>query len=194
MNFRFFLRGIKYIVFNPLKLWETEQDENRPVVMVRNSFLIPLAVLVSLSAFFGSLLFTSSELSALYSLIFSIKCLFVILIAVYATSYILSEITYPLDLGRNFNISFKLVVFSVTPFLLCQILSRLFESLLFVNVIGFYGLYIFWTGCEKILNPPQYKKMPLLIATVITFAGLYIVTELLFNMITNRFYYSVFSK
>ena len=85
-----------------------------------------------------------------------------------------------------------MVVVSITPFLMCQILSRLFESLLFVNIISFYGLYIFWIGAEKILNPPQYKKMPLLIATSISFAGIYIVTDLLLGTIIDRFYFLFF--
>jgi hypothetical protein len=55
------------------------------------------------------------------------------------------------------------------------------------------GLYIFWIGTEKILNPPQYKKMPLLIAATITFAGIYVATDLLFSMITDRVYYSFFA-
>jgi hypothetical protein len=193
MNFNFFLQGIKNIVFSPVKLWETIKSENVQAGLIRNSFFIPLVALVALSSFFGSLLFTNAELSPVYSFFFSIKCFLVILIAVYATAYLLSEITYPLDLGRDFNISFSMVVFSITPFLMCQILSRLFESLLFVNIIGFYGLYVFWIGAEKILNPPQYKKIPLLIATTLTFAGIYIATNLLLNMITDRFYFAFFA-
>jgi hypothetical protein len=132
-------------------------------------------------------------LSLSYSVLFSLKCLVVILTTVYAASYLLGEITFPLDLGRDFNLSFSLVVFSVTPFLLCQILSRLFESLLFVNIVGFYGLYIFWIGAEKLLNPPQYKKMPLLISVFITFTGIYIATDLLLSMITDRVFYLFFA-
>ena len=191
MNFNFFLHGIKNIVFNPVRFWETIKSENSPAGLIRNSFFIPIVILVALSAFFGSLLFTNTELSPVYSVLFSIKCIVVIFIAVYATSYLLGEITYPLDLGRDFNTSFRLVVFSVTPFLICQILSGVFESLLFVNIMGFYGLYIFWIGEEKILNPPQYKKMPLLIAAAITFAGIYIAADLLFSMITDRLYHSL---
>jgi hypothetical protein len=190
MNFNFFLKGIKNIVFTPLKLWETVKSEQASAGRIRNSLFIPLSLLVALSAFFGSLLFTNAELALSYSVLLSIKCIMVIFIAVYATSYLLSEVTYPLDLGRDFDISFTLVVFSVTPFLLCQILSHMFESLLFVNIIGFYGLYIFWIGAEKILNPPQYKKIPLLIAVTIAFAGIYIATDLLLSMITDRVYYS----
>jgi hypothetical protein len=192
MNIYFFLQGIRNLIGNPIKFWETVKSENVQTGMIRNSFFIPVSLLVALSGFFGSLLFTNPELSPAYSVLFSIKCLVVIFIAVYATSYILGEITFPLDLGRDFKISFKMVVSSVTPFLLCQILSRLFESLLFVNIIGLYGLYIFWIGTEKMLNSPQYKKMPLLIAAVITFAGIYIATSLLFNMITDRIYFAFF--
>jgi hypothetical protein len=193
MDFNFFLLGIKNIIFSPIKLWETIKSENTPSGVIRNSFFIPVVALVTLSALLGSLLFTNAELSPVYSVIFSIKCSSVIFIAVYVTSYILGEITYPLDLGRDFNLSFRMVVFSITPFLMCQVLSRLFESLLFVNILGFYGLYIFWIGAEKILNPPHYKKTPLLIATTITFAGTYIATDLLLNMIMDRLYFAFFA-
>ena len=192
MNFSFFLVGIKNILFNPVKFWETIKSENTPAVLIRNSFLIPFSFLVALSSFFGSLLYVNSELAPLYSVLVGIKCLLVIFIAVYSTSYLVSQITYPLDLGKNFNNSFRMVVVSITPFLMCQIPSRLFESLLFVNIISFYGLYIFWIGAEKILNPPQYKKMPLLIATSISFAGIYIVTDLLLGTIIDRFYFLFF--
>jgi hypothetical protein len=192
MNFKFFLQGIINIVSNPVKFWETVKSEQFATSLIRNSFFIPLAIMVSLSGFIGSLLFTNAELSPVYSVLFSIKCFIVILTAVYATAYILGEITYPLDLGKDFNISFRMVVYSVSPFLICQVLSHMFESILFVNILGFYGLYIFWTGSEKLLNPPQYKKMPLLVAVTITFAGIYIATDLLFGMITDRLFYSFF--
>jgi hypothetical protein len=154
MKYKFFLQRIKNVIYSPVKHWETIASENTPSRLIRNSFFFPLIILVSVSAFFGSLIFTNAELSPVYSIFVSIKCFGLLLFTVYATAYILSEITYPLDLGKDFNISFRIVVFSIGPFLLCQILSRLFESLLFVNIIGFYGLYIFWIGAEKMLTPP----------------------------------------
>jgi hypothetical protein len=193
MNFSYFLKGIKDLVFNPANLFETSKSGKISVTTVRYSLFFPLTFLVAISAFFGSVLYTNSELSVAHSVIFSLKCLAVIIIAVYSTSWILGEITYPLDLGRDFNTSFTLVVFSVVPFLLCQILSRFFESLLFVNIISLYGLYVFWTGAEILLNPPGYKKMPLLISTAITFAAVYIATNFILNMLTERFFYSFFS-
>jgi len=193
MGNNFLLFAVKDIIINPAKAWETIDLENRPVKLIRNNFLFPIILLVSVSAIFGSLIYTNAELSPVYSVFLGIKCFMLFYIAVYATSYIHKEITYPLDLGKDFAISFSLIVYSIVPFLLCQVLSRFFESLLFVNVLALYSLFVFWTGAERMLTPPTYKKMPLLIATTITFIGIYIATDLLFTMLIDRIYYKFFA-
>jgi len=193
MDYKFFLKEIINIILNPTKAWETIDSENRPIKLVRDSLLFPLIILVSLSAIIGSLIFINAKLSPVYSLFVGIKCFGLLYFTIYTIALIFREITYPLDLGRDFNTSFRILVYSLTPFLICQILSQLFESLLFVNVIGLYGLYIFWVGTEKILNPPQYKKIPLLIATTITLAGIYIAANVILTMLINRVYYHFFA-
>jgi hypothetical protein len=193
MDYKFFLKGMSNIIIDPAKAWETTYSENIPVKLLRDSFLFPLIMLVSISAFIGSLIFTNSELSALYSVFEGIKCFFLLFFTIYGTSIIFREITYPLDLGRDFGISFKIIAFSSTPFLICQILSRLFESLLFVNIIGLYGLYIFWAGAEKILSPPQHKKMPMLIATTICMISIYTVINFFLTLVTDKIYFAYFT-
>ncbi|MBK7628526.1 MAG: YIP1 family protein [Bacteroidales bacterium] len=193
MNYKFFLSGLRNIIFSPVKAWETIDSENKSVKATRDNFLFPLIILVTISAIAGSLLFTNTELSPVYSIFTGIKWFLVFFVTIYLTSFILGEITFPLDLGKDFSVSFRLIAYSLAPFILCQILSRLFESLLFVNIIGLYGLYIFWTGAEKLLNPPQYKKMPLLIATTITLGVIYVGTSVLLSMLVDKVYYSFFA-
>jgi len=193
MDYKFFLSGLKNIIFSPVKAWETIDSENKSVKIIRDNFLFPLIILVSITAIAGSLLFTNTELSPVYSIFTGIKWFLVFFVSIYLTSLILGEITFPLDLGKNFSVSFRLIAYSLAPFILCQVLSRLFESLLFVNVIGLYGLYIFWTGAEKLLNPPQYKKMPLLIAATITLAVVYVGTSVALNMLVDKVYYAFFA-
>jgi hypothetical protein len=193
MDYKFFLKWISNIIMDPAKAWETTYSENTATRLIRNSFFFPLIILVSISAFIGSLIFTNSELSAVYSVFEGVKCFILLYFTTYGTTLILREITYPLDLGRDFNISFKIILFSSTPFFLCQILSRSFESLLFVNIIGLYGLYIFWTGAEKLLSPPQHKKMPLLIATTISMIAIYVFLNLVLTMITDKIYFAYFT-
>jgi hypothetical protein len=193
MDYKFFLLGIKNIILNPVKTWETIDIENKTIRFLRDNFLFPLIILVSLSAFVGSLIFTNSELSLIYSVFVGLKSFILLYFTVYATAFIFKEITYPLDLGRDFNISFRIILYTITPYLICQILSRIFESLLFVDIIGLYGLYIFWVGTERLLTPPNHKKMPMLIATTITLVAIYIITNLLLSMIIDRVYFSFFA-
>jgi hypothetical protein len=105
----------------------------------------------------------------------------------------LGEITKPLDLGKNFSVSFRLIVYSLTPLFLCQIVSQLFESLIFVNILALYGMYIFWTGAEKMLNPPDYKKMPLLITIFVVITGFFFAGNWVLTSLTDRIYYLFFA-
>ncbi len=188
----FLIFKVKYILTNPAKAWETIYSENKSVTSVRNSLLLPLILLVSVSATAGSLMYTNAEMSGIYSLLTGIKTFFLFFVSVYATALIHREITYPLDLGRNFAVSLKLISFSLVPFLLCQVLSSYFESLLFINVLAFYGLYLFWTGMGIMLAPPAYKKMPMLIVTWISFIGIFVASNRLFTMIMDRIYFKFF--
>lgn len=193
MDYKYFLRTISKLILNPVKAWETIDSENRSVKFIRNNFLLPLIILVSVSQIAGSLIFTHTELSPVYSVFMGIRSFILLYLSTYANAFILGEITYPLDLGKDFPHSFRIIVFTIAPFLICQALSSLFESLLFVNVLGFYGLYLFWTGVEKLLNPPSYKKMPLLIATIVSMAVIYVITNAVLEKLIDKIYYALFS-
>jgi hypothetical protein len=192
MDYRFFFNGVRDIMLHPSGAWQTIESDNKPLKVIRERFLMPLIILVSISAFAGSLLFTNTELSSVYSVLAGIRTFIVLYVTIYLSSWILGEITYPLDLGKDFAVSFNIITFSYVPFMICQLFSNLFESLLFVNVIALYGLYIFWEGAEKFLNPPSYKKMPLLIATTISTISIYLVSNKLLISLFDRLFYAFF--
>jgi hypothetical protein len=189
----FLIFKVKNILTNPAKAWETIHSENKSVNSLTNNLLLPLILLVSISAFAGSLMYTNAEMSGAYSILTGIKSFFLLFISVYATAFIHKEITYPLDLGKNFTLSFRLVSISLVPFLLCQVLSSFFESLLFINILALYGLYLFWTGSEKLLMPPAHKKKAMVIATFGIFVGVYIASNFLLSMIIDRIYFKFFA-
>lgn len=179
-------------MLNPGNAWRIIHSENRPIKNVRNSFFFPLIIAISLSATLGSLFFIHSGLSYIYSLFVGVKYLILFYALIYLSSYLLAEITKALDLGYDFVRSFKIINYSMTPFLICQIMSRLFESLLFVNILALYGLYIFWVGIETMINPAENKKMPILIATTISVIAIYIATNWLLSTILDGIYFNFF--
>jgi hypothetical protein len=160
---------------------------------MKNNFLLPLVIMVALSAFIGSWIFTHTTLNIAYSALVGIKYFFLFIILIWSSAFMLREITKALDLGRNFMTSFSLITYSLTPFLLCQVISRLFESMIFVNILAFYGLYIFWSGAEKLLNPPEHKKIPMLVATVVVVITTFLIVNKIFTVLVDRIYFTVFA-
>jgi hypothetical protein len=193
MEFKFLYHSIITIIFTPSKAWDIAIKENKPVKYLRNNLLLPLSLLVTIAVFLGSLIFTNTTLSWTYSLFTSVKYFFLILVVTYCSAMITGEITKPLDLGKDFNISFRLILYSLTPFFFCQIVSHLFESLIFINVLALFGLYIFWTGAEKMLNPPDYKKMPMLVAVFFAFTGFFFAGDWVLSSVMERIYNLIFS-
>ena len=192
MGKKFLLFLVKDLIIDPAHAWETIAAENKPASQISIGVLFPLSLLVSVSAVLGSLLYTNSGLSPVYSIFTGIECFITFYISVYASSYILNKISFALDLGRNRLISFRLIVYSIVPFMLCQMISRIFESLLFVDVLSIFGLYIFWIGAEKMLTPPANKKLPLLFGAFISFIGIFIAADFLFTKLFDKIFYTFF--
>jgi len=193
MDFKFLSHRIRNIILNPEKTWDAIHYENKPIKYVRGSFILPLIFLVALSAFLGSLLFTNTAVSEVYSVLVGVKYFILLCIVIYGTAFIFKELSKALDLTADFNLSFKIIAYSSAPFLLCQIISRLFESFIFVNVLALYGLYIFWTGVEKMINPPENKKIPMLISVTVVFIILIVVGNLVLTQVMDKLYFAFFS-
>ena len=61
----------------------------------------------------------------------------------------------------------KLVLFSMTPFLLVSIVTGLFQFLYVLDILGVYSFYIFWLGANELLDLPKEKKDSYIIITII---------------------------
>jgi hypothetical protein len=193
MDYKFLFQRFIQILFSPAKAWESIYAENRPLKVTRNSFLLPLTILVAISAIAGSFFIANRQLSFINSLFAGLKYFILLLAVIYSSAVVLKEMTYALDLGRDFSVAFKLIVYSLTPLYVCLAVSCLFESMIFIDILALYGLFIFWEGAIKMLNPPEHKKLPLLIATAITVTGLYIAFSVVLNQITDRVFYAFFA-
>jgi len=193
MDLRFLYQRTKHFIISPVKAWEVVHRENRPIKYVRGSYFMPLIILVSISSLLGSLFFINNTLKPMYSVLTGVNTFLFLYIGVYASAFIVNEITRALDLGHEFLTAFKLVAYSLAPIFLSLTVSRLFESLLFINILGLYGLYIFWTGMEKMINPPEHKKLPMLIATVISMIIIFGLLQILLSRLTETVYFALFA-
>jgi hypothetical protein len=193
MDYKFLLQRFVQILFIPAKAWESIYSETRPLKDTRNSFMLPIITIVAISAIAGSFFLANKQLSFVYSLLTGLKYFILLIAVIFSSALILKEMTYALDLGRDFSVAFKLIVYFLTPLYICLIVSCLFESMVFIDILALYGLVIFWEGALKMLNPPQHKMMPLLIATAITVTGLFAVYSVVLTLVFNRVFSAFFA-
>ncbi len=193
MDLRFLYHRTKYFIINPGKAWEVVHREERPMRFVRGSFFMPLIILVSVSAFLGSMFFINTTLKPMYSVLAAVNTFLFLYLGVYGSAFVVKEIMKAMDLGHDFLVAFKLVAYSMAPIFLSLTVSRLFESLLFINVLGLYGLYIFWVGMEVMVNPPDHKKLPMIIASVVSMLIIFFLLQVILSKLTQTIYFSIFA-
>ena len=70
---------------------------------------------------------------------------------------------------RSFDSAFKLAVYSYTPVWLAGIFL-LAPGLRFLELTGFYGAYILWTGLPRLIKLPE-RKVPGFTALIVASAG-----------------------
>ena len=193
MDFKFLADSIRNIIVDPVKAWETIYSEDRKVNYTVLNLLLPLVLLAALSAFLGSYYFVNTGLTNSYSVIAGIKYFILYSLVISGTTIILAEITKTLGLGKDLKTSFRLVAYSSIPLLICQIMSRVFESFIFINVLALFGLYIFWTGMERMTETPDHKKIPLMIAAFVTFIVMYFLADWILSGIMDKLYFAFFA-
>ena len=193
MDLRFLYHRTKYFIINPGKAWEVVHREERPMRFVRGSFFMPLIILVSVSAFLGSMFFINTTLKPMYSVLAAVNTFLFLYLGVYGSAFVVREIMRAMDLGHDFLVAFKLVAYSMAPIFLSLTVSRLFESLLFINVLGLYGLYIFWIGMEVMVNPPDHKKLPMIIASVVSMLIIFFLLQIILSKLSQTLYFSIFA-
>jgi hypothetical protein len=193
MDLKFLADSIRNIIVDPIKAWDTIHSEERKTNYLKINLILPLTVLASVSAFFGSYYFINTGLTNVYSVMAGIKYFILYYFVINCTALILSEITKLMNLGRDRNFTFILVAYSAVPFLICQILSRIFESFIFINVLALYGLYLFWVGMEEMLDPSEQKKIPLLISAAVTFVVLFYSADWILSALIDKLYFTFFA-
>jgi hypothetical protein len=139
------------------------------------------------------MIFANITLQPVYSVLVAVKFIILDLFVIYISAILFREILKALDLAADFSLSFSLIVYSLVPFFVCQMISLLFESLAFVSILSLYGLRILWSGSERTLNPPKHKKMPIMIAILVIIAEFYIGGSIVLTSLIDRIYFSFFA-
>lgn len=193
MDIKFLAFTVRNLIRDPVKEWDVIHSENRSASFFSKNLFLPLLFLASVSSFLGAFLFTNTELGNAWSVLKGARFFAVVIIATYGTAFILNEITAFVGIRRDFSISFRIIVCSIVPFILCQIVSQLLESFIFVNILSAFGLYIMWSGITIMLDPAEGKKLTLMIGATVAFISLFLIASSIMTSLTDKLYFSFFA-
>ena len=147
----------KEMIFNPRAFWKSHNEVRETQDELFKNLLFPLLGVVCAAVFFGEF-FRSDYFRIWVALLWVIReiLLFAALyfVGVYGTNEIMKYFGYE---GKIEPLQ-KLVTYSMVPFLLVSVISGLIRELLYLDIFGIYGFYIFTVGSNRLLSIPKEKR------------------------------------
>ncbi len=181
----------RYIIIHPVKAWETIRKENRSVRKVQSSFLIPVLVVISLSAFAGSLIYNPTGLSILFPVIRALKQFICFYLTVLLASWVLNELSVAFRTNKDYSLNFKLVTYSLTPLFITVLITRFLPDLTLINILSLYGAYILYTGLKTIENITGQSLLRYFIVALLTIIIFYLTISWMSRSLLEGMYFAL---
>lgn len=165
INFNQLINTVIKVIFEPGKFWEEQKEEKSKNKHLLTGYFLPLLVVVFLAVFVGELL-RGYRLYLTFPLMKGVREVLLFLLQYIISVFLTNELIKAFGGEKNFFIARKLVVFSLTPFLLVAIITGLFPFLYVLDVLSLYGFYVFWTGVKALLVFPERKQTSYILVTI----------------------------
>lgn len=140
---------IKELIINPKGFWTSQKKDKRSISLFV-SYLLPLLMVLALAVFIGEF-FSRSDFFFEYPALKAVREVILFVLQYFIAVFLTKELMSTFGSEKNIGIARKLVFYSMVPLLLISILTGLFQYFSDLNILGFYGVYIFWIGVKKLL-------------------------------------------
>jgi hypothetical protein len=190
IDFRMLRDRARYIIIHPMSAWVTIQKENRSVRTVQFSFLIPVLVLISLSAFAGSLIYNPAGLSILFPLVRALKQFICFYFTVLLSSCVINELSLAFTMNKDYAFNFKLVTYSLTPLYITVLITRFLPDLALINILSLYGAYILYAGLRTIENATRQSLLRYFIVALFTILVVYLAISWISSSLLEGIYFA----
>lgn len=173
-------------ISNPNHFWDIV-IERKITNRVLIHFYLPLLTLAVLAEIIGEFL-SNPEALLSYSLILGVKQLIVYILYYFIAVFAINKLLVLFG-GKEDNKSAQMSVgYSMAPFFIVSALTGLFPFLYPINILGLYGLFIFYCGAPKLFEIPDTRTKPFIIAAVLANFSIFAVLNIIFWKILEVFY------
>ena len=181
VNYRALANRVIELMTNPRKTWDAiknEPDQGKELIL---GYVLLLALIPTAFGFVGNLLFGEGFL---YSLVYAILLLGVFLGSLFVLGMLVNTMAPSFGTVRNENAAFKLVAYVSTPVWVAGFLTLIPQLTMLAMLAGFgYAGYLFYLGCQTLMDTPEEKALKFSIAAVVTWFALVLTTALVVSRI-----------
>ena len=181
ISFSKIINRIKGTVFNPKDFWSEQKDNQENKFELLAGYFFPLLLIIAIAVFLGEFL-RSTDFYIVYAILKAVREIILFTLQYFIAVFFTNELIKTFGGEKNIGISRKLVVFSLTPFLMVSLITGLFPFLYVIDVLGIYSFYIFWLGTKELLVFPGQKQ------------NNFILTAILMNFVVFGFLSIILSK
>lgn len=147
---------VKGLILSPQKEWETIETERTSVLSLYRGYIVILAAIPPFASFLGAWFFGMRGLHPTFTAgLFRAAVQYLLsLPALFAVAFVISMAAPFFDGKSDDRRALALAAYSYTPAWLAAAFG-LVPGLRFLDVLGFYGIYVFSLGLNRMMRVPK---------------------------------------
>jgi hypothetical protein len=179
----FLSERIKSIIFYPAYEWKIIAAEKRTLKEDFSGYAVKLILIGAAAQAVGSFLFVRNVLDIdayrfSYPLVKALFYIIMQMLTIFLLTFFINGVAGRFASQKDFIKSGKLVIYALTPFLICYILANLDRRLIIVMIPAFYSLYLFTKGLPVMLKTAPLKVPSFVFIIAITALGINYLLEM----------------
>lgn len=157
---------IQAVILSPREFWSGEKATLYGRWTLLGSFYLPLTGIAAFAVFTGAW-FGSNHFYIGYALLKALRELILFSLLYLLSIFMINQLLPVFEGIKNLPVVRKLVVFSLTPYLLISVITGLFPALYILEILGLYSVYIFYTGVRELIFLPARKQIRFILVSVL---------------------------
>ena len=157
---------IKEVILNPKNFWKLQKKSKESQWEMFLSFFFPFLLVIALGVFLGEF-FRSSHFYMGYAVLKALREIILFVLIYFVAVFFTNELIKTFGGKKDIQASRRLILFSMTPFLLVSLVTGLFPFLYVVDIVGAYSFYLFWLGAKELLEFPEQKQSSYILITIV---------------------------
>ncbi len=193
-KFKEILERVKQISFKTKDTWAVIKEEEATVNGIFKSYLLILAAVPALANFLGRMIIgypvpfsKSIRLNFGESLVTAIIEYAIMLLGIWVVAKVITFFAPKFSATQDEVKSFKLAVYSYSPYLAAGVLFIIPSLGILVGLVGIYSLVVLYFGLPIVLDVPKNKVLPFFVVIIVSMIVVYIIIGTISHLFLNMF-------